>query len=224
LHIIAKNNPTIYELSTIFNMPHFEPATIKAFFTGAQQMAPQTGPSLMEVEPYQVSAKSKMSLFVALDVAKYYEKTDRDLIPSNMVWKVLKNFEVQHLAMKEKKDKTPPDAPKYQKQMGIPKWMESFKIHVRAIIGVRDIPLLYVIRDLEIVPPATPLAIDQPYYVEHGTVEEELIARTSHSHPLFRNDNGEVFDLLETSLHGKIIVPQLSNLGRPWMLGVHTSA
>ena len=33
-------------------------------------------------------------------------------------------------------------------------------------------------------------------------MKEELIARTSHSHPLFRNDNGEVFDLLETSLRG----------------------
>ena len=140
---------------------------------------------------------------MALDLAKYYEKIDRDLTPSNMVWKVLKNFEIQHLAMKEKKDKAPPDAPnKYQKQMGIPKWMESFKIHVRAIIGVRDVPLLYVIRDLDIVPPAAPLTIDQPHSVEHGTVEDELIARTSHSHPLFRNDNGEVFDLFETSLRG----------------------
>ena len=33
-------------------------------------------------------------------------------------------------------------------------------------------------------------------------MEDELIAITSHSHPLFRNDNGEVFDLLETSLRG----------------------
>jgi len=40
---------------------------------------------------------------------------DRELTPSNMVWKVLKIFEVQHLAMKEKKDKTPPEAPNYQK-------------------------------------------------------------------------------------------------------------
>ena len=75
-------------------------------------------------------------------------------------------------------------------------------IHVRAIIDVRDAPLLYVIRDLEIVPAATPLAIDQPHSVERGTVEDELITRTSHTHPLFRYDNGEVFDLLETSLRG----------------------
>ena len=75
----------------------------------------RTSASLREVEPFQVSTKSKMRLFVALDAAKYYEKTDHDLTPSNMVWKVLKNFEVQHLAMKEKKDKTPPEAPNYQK-------------------------------------------------------------------------------------------------------------
>ena len=73
---------------------------------------------------------------------------------------------------------------------------------MRAIIGMHAAPLLYVICDLELVPPAIPLAIDQPHSVEHGAVEDELIARTSHSHPLFRNDNGEVFDLLETSLCG----------------------
>ena len=72
-------------------------------------------------------------------------------------------------------------------------------IHVRAIIDVRDAPLLYVIRDLEIVPSATPLAMDQPHSVEHGTLVDELITRTSHSHPLFRYR--EVCDLLETSRH-----------------------
>jgi len=39
LHINARNHQTIYELSTIFNMPLFKQATNKAVFTGAQQMA-----------------------------------------------------------------------------------------------------------------------------------------------------------------------------------------
>ena len=92
--------------------------------------------------------------------------------------------------MKEKKGKYLPDAPKYQKQMEIPKWIESLKSHVHAIIGLHDVPL--------------PLASDQPYSDEHGTgtVEGKLIAQTCHTHPLFKNDNREVFDLLETSLHG----------------------
>ena len=64
-----------------------------------------------------------------------------------MVWKVLKNFEVQHLAIKKKKDNIPPDAPQYQTQMGISKWMESLKIQVHVIVGVQSVPLLYVIRD-----------------------------------------------------------------------------
>ena len=146
-----------------------------------------------------------MRLLAALVAAKYYKKTNHELTPSNKMWKLLENFEVQHLAMKEKKDKYPPYAPKYQKQMEIPKWIESLKSHVHAIIGVHDVPLLYVICDLDIDPAAAPpLASDQPYSDEHGTgtVEGKLIAQTCHTHPLFKNDNREVFDLLETSLHG----------------------
>ena len=133
-------------------MPNFDAATIKAFFTGAHQMAmnersfQQLGGegidapddlkefskegleavfynfrkpakvavsgTLTEQEPFQVSAKSRMRLFVVLDVAKYYEMTSRDLCPTNMLWKVLKNFEVQHKALKEKKEKTPPEVPR----------------------------------------------------------------------------------------------------------------
>ena len=146
-----------------------------------------------------------MRLFVALDVAKYYEMTSRDLCPTNMLWNVLKNFEVQHKALKEKKEKNPPEVPRYSKNMGVPKWVESFKIHLRAIIGVQGVPLAYVIREIDmvaVIPP--PLAIDQPHSEEHGTVEDELIARTSHSHPLYMNDNGEVFDILETALRNTV--------------------
>ena len=60
------------------------------------------------------------------------------------------------------------------------------------------IPLSYVIRTSAEVPAAAPaLANGQPYSTEHGSVEEELIARASHGHTLYRADNGSVYHYLE---------------------------
>ena len=44
---------------------------------------------------------------------------------------------------------------------------------------------------------APPLAPGQPHSIEHGSVEAELIAWSSHTHALFRNDNSDLYFLLE---------------------------
>ena len=60
------------------------------------------------------------------------------------------------------------------------------------------IPLAYVIRIDPQVPGIAPtLAPNQPHSTEHGSVEEELIARASHTHALFRDDNSVVYYHLE---------------------------
>ena len=65
-------------------------------------------------------------------------------------------------------------------------------------IGNHNIPLVYIIHD-DPNPPAVarPLAAGQPHSNEHGSVEAELIARASHTHALFRNDNSDLYFLLE---------------------------
>ena len=58
------------------------------------------------------------------------------------------------------------------------------------------IPLAYVIRiDPQVPGLAPPLAPNQPHSTEHGSVEGELIARASHTHALFRDDNSGVLSL-----------------------------
>ena len=60
------------------------------------------------------------------------------------------------------------------------------------------IPLAYVIQINPQVPgPAPTLAPNQPHSTEHGSVEGELIARASHTHALFRDDNSVVYEHLE---------------------------
>ena len=55
------------------------------------------------------------------------------------------------------------------------------------------IPLAYMIRiDPQVPGPAPALAPNQPHSTEHGSVEGELIARASHTHARFRDDNSVV--------------------------------
>ena len=69
------------------------------------------------------------------------------------------------------------------------------RLHLRAIIGVRNVPLAYVVRKLVgVVAEGAPILLDnQPHSEEHGSVEEELVLRTFHTHPLYRNDNNDVY-------------------------------
>ena len=65
------------------------------------------------------------------------------------------------------------------------------------------IPLAYVIRiDPQVPGPAPTLAPNQPHSTEHGSVEGELIARASHTHALFRDDNSVVYYHLEEATKG----------------------
>ena len=158
---------------------------------------------LVDQEPFLISAKSKLRLDVALTAVKYYETINRPLDADDMSWATLKNFEIEHTALLERKDDTEAPVPKLDKNLTVPKWLESVKIHLSTVLGKRGIPLSYVVRPDEAVaavPP--PLLAQQAYSEEHGSVEAELIARSSHTHALFRHDSRDVFERLERATRG----------------------
>ena len=144
-------------------------------------------------------AKSQMRLKVAAEAVRYYESVDRELTPSCMQWNTaLKSFQQHWTALKERKEETVPDVPSISKSLAVTKWTEAFQDFLNRVIGTRMIPLSYVIRENDIVPAAPPaLATNQPYSTQHGSVEGELIARASHAHPLYRDDNAKVYYYLE---------------------------
>ena len=91
--------------------------------------------------------------------------------------------------------------PKNTKNLPIIKWTEAFQDFLNRVIGGRMIPLAYVIQiDPQVPGMAPPLAANQPHSTEHGSVEGELIARATHTHALFRDDNSVVcYNLKEAS-------------------------
>lgn len=151
--------------------------------------------------PYIVPAKSQARLLIARDAVEYYTRIGRVPTPSNMSMATLANFQRAFKALQTLIDGDVPDVPKLPKGMSIMKWIDSFKLHLRSCYGVDGVPLAYVVRKVKLVEPtAPPLLANQPFSEKHGSLIEELIARTSHQHPNFAVDDGVVFDKIESVL------------------------
>ena len=153
---------------------------------------------------FTYGAKSQKRLTVACDLVRFYQTVGRDLTAANIQWnQVMSNFEIQWKALKDRKDEDDPDVPKITKALPIIKWTEAFQDFLNRVIVARMIPLAYVIQiDPQVPGPAPTLAPNQPHSTEHGSVEGELIARASHTHALFRDDNSVVYYHLEEATRG----------------------
>ena len=155
--------------------------------------------STIPTPPFVFGAKSQRHIAVACDLVKYYITVGHDLTVANLQWNtVMKNFDIQWTALKEKKGDDSPETLKISKALPVIKWTEAFQDFLNRKIGNCNIPLAYIICD-EPNPPAVapPLAAGQPHSIEHGSVEAELIAQASHTHALFCNDNSDLYFLLE---------------------------
>ena len=104
-----------------------------------------------------------------------------------MRWtQVGKNFEIQWKALKAQRDEDDPEVPKITRSLPIIKWTKAFQDFLHQVIGVRTIPLAYVIRTTVDVPAAMPaLQPSQLHSDLHGSVEVELVAQALHAHTLF---------------------------------------
>ncbi len=166
--------------------------------------------------PLPFGIRSQQRLEVACNAVRYYETTGRALTVGNVAWNnVLKNFGIQWKALVDKKSDDPPDVPKITKQLPIMKWTEAFKDFLSRVIGARTIPLSYIVREDDDVPdPAPPLAQHQPHSTQHGSVEEELIARASHTHALYRVDNASVYHFLEEATRSTVYAASIKTFQR----------
>jgi hypothetical protein len=203
---MAIPNATVMELvnegiNTVDDLAEFDKETIDQIAHNLRRpaIAPAAGG-----HHFVFGAKSQKRLKIACELVRFYATVGRPLTAANIQWNsVILNFEIQWKAMKVRIDGDEPETPKIAKGLNIMHWSESFKDVLRQCFGVRSIPLIYVTRDNEAVPAAIPpLAAGQPHSVEAGSVEEELIARASHNHPLFREDNGLVYFKLEAATRG----------------------
>ena len=112
-----------------------------------------------------------------------------------MSWSTLSNFDMQWQAILKQEKQDDPEVPNLGKNGSILKWVESFKLHTKLIIGVRMCSLLYTLDDEASKVHAIPdLIAHQPHLADYGSITEELASLTSHDHPLYAQDNGNVYD------------------------------
>ena len=110
--------------------------------------------STIPTPPFVFGAKSQRRIAVACDLVNYYRTVGRDLTAANLQWNtMMKNFDIQWTALKEKKGEDSPDTPKISKALPVIKWMEAFQDFLNRKIGNQNIPLAYIIQD-EPNPPA----------------------------------------------------------------------
>jgi hypothetical protein len=182
-------------IDTIDDLGEFDKVTIQQIASNLRR--PPAGAH------YVFGAKSQKRLTAACDMVRYYETIGRPLTPGILMWNTtIKNFEIQWKALSDKKEGTSPETPKIAKGLNIMKWSESFRDILHRCIGVRMIPLAYVIREVAVAPAITAIETGQPHSTIAGSIEQELITRASHAHPLFRDDCASVYYKLEEATRG----------------------
>ena len=66
-----------------------------------------------QLEPFVFGAKSQKRITIACDLVRFYARVGRDLTAANLQWNtVMKKFEIQWKALKERKVDESPDVPK----------------------------------------------------------------------------------------------------------------
>ena len=153
---------------------------------------------------YVFGAKSQKRLLEACELVRFYETIGRPLTAPNIQYDpVIKDFMQQWKALTERKTNDGPEVPKITKALPLLKWTEAFDDFLSRTVGSRTIPYSYVTRESEAVPADVPaLATNKPHSEEHGSVEGDLVARASHVHPLYRDDNSAVYYFLEEATRG----------------------
>ena len=79
--------------------------------------------------------------------------------------------------------------------------MEYLANFLHQTVGEIKIPLYYLLPKLDILTGVASLILrGKTYSYKNGSVEKELIMRSSQNHPNFREDNSKVYDHIEEAI------------------------
>jgi hypothetical protein len=156
-------------------------------------------PAVPAIPPVVLPAKSTHRLEVASIAWHYYNDTNCTVTSSNMHYNdMLKNFYIEWKAITSMASSTLNDVPCITKNNPPLRWTDTFMDYCLNTYGVRQTPLAYVLREnVTPLPETVPAGDDSPTdtlldgcaYGLGGSVLNDLIARMSHTHPLFKTDN-----------------------------------
>ena len=165
--------------------------------------------------PFVFGAKSFMRLKAAAHAVRYYLATAREVTAANMRWTpYVKDFSIHWKSLQTRKGEDKPETPKITRTLPVVKWTEAFEDFLSRVIGTRCIPLYYVIRPDDVPPAVAALRVTNAYAEAYESVEEELTVRATHTHPLYRDDNAEVYYMLEEATRATAYAPSIKPFQR----------
>eukprot|EP00957_Ditylum_brightwellii_P049958 3786847-Ditylum_brightwellii.AAC.1 len=117
--------------------------------------------------------------------------------------RVIRSFTNQWAGLKDCKRQTQPVVPNITAELPIMRWVDIFDGFLSKKIGVCTIPLSYMARETALASrPVSANRKNLPQGEEFRSIEEELVAQASHTHPLYREDNAHVYYCLEEAVSG----------------------
>ena len=153
--------------------------------------------------PIIMTAVSLKRLKGASIAVRYYDMCGYTLTVENMKWPLVEEVSVVVKSLHDCKERSQEKKLTKLKRDGeFPMWLEKNLIQLDSMIGMRAIPLSYLIRDDVISPPPPALLEGKPYSAEHGSVEMVMIECATHNDPLFSQDDRMLFDKLATAWSG----------------------
>jgi hypothetical protein len=97
--------------------------------------------------------------------------------------------------------------PKISKNQAVHKSIDAFALHLSQKVGVRNAHVA-----VDATPPARQAG--DPHSVEKGSIEGDLTARMTHNRPLYKVDNGSVFDMIEIAVRGHDVATTIAPFRR----------
>ena len=168
-------------------------------------------------------AKCIVRLKTASKAYHFYKSIERVPTSVSMNFSVtLKEFNIEFEALIKQSKETKPEVPKITKNVTPLRWVESFMDCLFRTFGIRDCPLLYVVRKDADVPSELddPLLPDKAYG-ESGSVIDEMIKRLTHIDPLYKSDNASVYSMLEEATRATVYAPTVKPYEGKRMVELH---
>ncbi len=148
-------------------------------------------------------------------IAKFYNDVGHPLDPDNMSWIVIKHFLKQWKALMERKKADHGAPSKFTKNQAVHKWVDSFILYPSQMVGVRNAPLDYIVRAIAAVNATPPThQLGDPHSVKTGSIDGDLTAHMPHNHPLYKVDNGAVFDMIKSPVRGHNVAATIAPFRR----------
>lgn len=187
-----KDHQEIDSVNMLFELESSDWETISK-----QCLRPPTG------DPVIIPVMTLKRLKASSKAARYYTWTGYRMTVQNMKWPIIEKISEVMKSYEQKFDSSL--EAKYAKLRGngrMPMWLEKNRSEIDSSIGIRKIPLTYVVRPKVIPGPPPPLLQNLPYSAEHPSVELTLIHRATHDHPLTDEDKKLLFTKLEAAWTG----------------------